>query len=105
MHEGAHERVEEIASALLRVESGDPVAIAALAHARIAQGAPEEALSILTGTEAGPRGNASLLVAEARARAAVGAVGEATSLLDFVRARHPRDRDAQALFASLTPPQ
>ena len=98
MHEGAHEQVEEIASALLRGVRR-PGCHRRVGHARIAQGA-EEALS-MTGTEAGPRGNASLLVAEARARRP-SVLLEATSLLDFVRARHPRDRDAQALFTSLT---
>lgn len=101
--EGDHERVDEIALSLLRVQAGDPVAIAAMAHARIDRGEAEEALAVLAEPEAERRGNAVVLVAEARALAAVGRTAEAEDLLAFVRARHPRDLDALSLAAQLGP--
>lgn len=104
LREGEHERVDEIALSLLRVQPGDPIAIAAMAHARVDRGAPEEALAVLGEAEAQRRGNATLLVAEARALAESGRRNDAMDLLAFVQARHPGDRDAALLAAHLGAP-
>jgi len=99
--EGNHERVDGIARALLRVQPGDPQAIAAVAHSLIDQGQPTQAWETLHGVEARRRGDAGLLTAEARALAALGRTDEARALIAFVRARHPLDQDASMVQASL----
>lgn len=96
-------RADTIATGLLRVEPGDPLAIAALAHSLTARGQPGEALTLLRSQEAHRRGDATLLTAEARALASLGETRAARELVSFILDRHPHDIDARTVEASLTP--
>lgn len=96
-----HEQVDTVSAALLRVQPGDPVAIAALAHSLIDRGDPDGAWAVLQGVEARRRGDAALLVEQARALHAFGETADARALVGFVRARHPLDLDAQRVEAAL----
>lgn len=101
--EGRHELVDEIAAALIRIQPGDAIAIAAQAHSLIDRGMADDALRVLQGVEARRRGDPPLLIAEARALAALGQMARARDLAGFVQIRHPADPDARALVEALRP--